>query len=96
VVYGDGGIRSSDREADVRVSQSIGFQTTTVALSRDQCRFAVDALTAALEDHRPVVAGRSCSKISHEGSQPVSKDDELPDRALFIATDQWRVVSDPI
>lgn len=96
VVYADGGIRSSDREADVRVQQSVGWQTTVVGTSAAQCRAALDRVTTALEDWRPVVAGRSFDKVEHPTSQPVRRDPDLPDRSLFIATDQWRVVSDPV
>lgn len=95
VVYADAGIRSSDRDADVRVTRTVGWQTTVVASSAKQCRLALDALTGALEDWRPSLAGRQFSKVEHTGSQPVRKDDELPDRVLFVATDQWSVVSEP-
>lgn len=95
VVYADGGVRSSDREADERVTRTVAWQTTVVGISPGQCRAALDRMTALLEDWRPVVAGRVCSKVEHESSQPVRPDEDLPDRSLFIATDQWRVVSDP-
>ena len=49
-----------------------------------------------LEGWRPVVAGRSFSKVEHLSGLPVRLDDDLPDRDLFIATDQWRVVSNPV
>lgn len=96
VVYAGGGVRSSDREADIRVQQDIGWQTTVVGDSAAQCRAALDRVTAALEDWRPVVPGRSFHKVEHSTSQPVRRDEDLPDRTLFIATDQWRVVSDPV
>lgn len=96
VVYADGGVRSSDREADVRVTRTLGWQTTVVGVSSSQCRAALDRVTAALEDWRPVVPGRVFHKVEHEASQPVRADEDLPDRSLFIATDQWRVVSDPV
>ena len=96
VVYADGGVRSSDREADVRVQQTVAWQTTVVGESAAQCRAALDRVTAALEDWHPAVAGRSFAKVEHPTSQPVRRDEDLPDRTLFIATDQWRVVSDPV
>lgn len=96
VVYAEGGIRSSDREADVRVQVDLGWQTTVVGEASAQCRDALDRVTGALSDWRPTVAGRVFHKVAHEGSQPVRRDADLPDRSLFIATDQWRVVSDPV
>lgn len=96
VIYADGGIRTSDREADERVTRSLGWQTTVVGTSAAQCRAALDRLNDQLENWRPAPAnGRTFSKVDHTGSQPVRKDDELPDRVLFYATDQWRLVSDP-
>lgn len=94
-VYADGGIRSSDREADVRIRKTIGFQTTVLGSSAGNCRAALDLVTAALEDWRPTVAGWTCSKVEHSSSQPVRPDPELPDRVVFIATDQWSFVADP-
>jgi hypothetical protein len=96
VVYADGGIRSSDREADVRVQVDLNWQTTVVGESPAQCRAALDRVVGALSDWRPAVTGRAFHKVEHLSSQPVRVDEDLPDRSLFIATDQWRVVSDPV
>jgi len=95
IVYADAGIRSSDREADIRVRRTQGWQTTTVGISSTQCRAALERVTDALEDWRPDVPGRSCSKVEHELSRPIGKDDSLPDRVVFAAVDQWSTVSDP-
>lgn len=95
VVYADGGVAYADRASDTLRSRTITFQTTTVGVSAAQCRAALDRAVAALEGWRPVVTGRTCSRMVHDGSQPVRKDDELPDRVLFIATDQWQFVSEP-
>ena len=96
VIYADAAPRSSDREADVRVQADLGWQTTVVGEAAGQCRAALDRAVDALTDWRPVVAGRVFHKVEHLSSQPVRPDDDLPDRSLFIATDQWRVVSDPV
>ena len=96
VLYADGGVLASDREADERVSRTLTFQTTTVGGSAAQCRAALDRLMGQLENWRPSPAGgRTFSKVDHTGSQPVKVDEELADRVLFYATDQWRLVSDP-
>lgn len=95
VVYFDGAPRSSDREGDVRIRQGHGFQTVTVGKSASQARASRDKVVAALTDWIPIVTGRTVSKIEHDGTQPTRPDPELPDRSLFIATDQWRAVSDP-
>ena len=96
VVYFDSGVRSSDREADKRIRRDHGWMTVTVGSSATQTRAAIDRLTPALEDWRPDVTGVTFSKVDHEGTQPARRDPDMPDRVLFIATDQWRAVSDPL
>lgn len=96
VVYADAGPRSSDREADVRVQEDLGWQTTVVGESPAQCRAALDRVVDALTDWRPTLPGRAFHKVEHLSSQPVRTDDDLPDRSLYIATNQWRAVSDPV
>ena len=96
VVYFDSGVRSSDRETDQRVQRDHGWQTVTVGSSASQARAAVERVTGALEDWRPAVDSVTFSKVDHEGTQPVRRDPAMPDRSLFIATDQWRAVSDPV
>ena len=95
IIYADSGVGTADRESGAMSVRSIGWQTTTVGVSAAQCRAAADRVTASLEGWRPTVAGRSLSRVAHEASQPVRADEDLPDRTLFIATDQWRVVSEP-
>ena len=96
VVYFDSGVRSSDREADKRIRRDHGWMTVTVGSSASQTRAAIDRLTGALEDWRPDVTGVTFSKVDHEGTQSTRRDPDMPDRVLFIATDQWRAVSDPL
>jgi hypothetical protein len=95
VVYADGGVKSSDREADERISHAQGWQTTTVGVSAAQCRAALDRVNARLENWRPVVTGYTCSKVEHESSQPMKPDESLPDRTVHYVTDQWSTVADP-
>lgn len=95
VVYFDGGVAGSDREADERIQKTYTWQTTTVGESAAQCRAALDRVTDRLENWVPVVSGRTCTKVQHEVSRRVTADDELPDRVLFYAVDEWSTVSDP-
>jgi hypothetical protein len=96
VVYFDSGVRTSDREADARVTRDHGWQTVTVGSSTAQTRAALERVASALEDWRPSVDGVTFSKVDHEGTQPTRPDPDMPDRVLYIATDQWRAVSDPV
>ena len=95
VVYAGGGIAWSDRECDERVRQDVSWQTTVVGASASQARAALDRLVARYENWTPAIPGWSCTKVNHDGSQPIQKDDSLPDRAVFYATDQWSFVADP-
>lgn len=95
IVYADGGVKSSDREADERIQHTQGFQTTVVGASAAQCRAALDRVTARLENWTPTVTGWTCTKVDHDTSQPVQADESLPDRVVMYATDQWSFVADP-
>lgn len=95
VVYADGGVKSSDREADERITHTQGWQTTVVGESARQCRSALDRVHSRLENWRPTVTGWTCSKVEHPTTQPLEPDDSLPDRTVFYATDQWSFTADP-
>ena len=95
IVYADSGVAYADRASDSLRSRTITFQTVTVGQSATQCRAAADRMVGALEGWRPAVDSRACSRMAHEGSQPVRKDDSFADRVLFISTDQWSFVSEP-
>jgi hypothetical protein len=75
--------------ADVDAA-TLAAQTTCVGLTAEQVNWARERLTAALEGWRPTVAGRSHNAVEHSSSQPTRPDFDLPDRVLFIGTDQWR------
>ena len=95
IVYADGGVKSSDREADERITHAQGWQTTTVGVSAAQCRAALNRVNDRLENWTPTAAGWSFSKVEHEGAQPIRPDESLPDRVVYYATDQWSTVADP-
>ena len=95
IVYADGGVKSSDREADERVTHAQGWQTTTVGVSAAQCRAALDRVHARLENWTPAVSGWTASKVEHESPQPIRPDESLPDRVVFYATDQWSFTDGP-
>lgn len=94
-LYFDGGPESSERETDSLERRTYAVQSVVVGSSVAQVRAARERLIAAVAGWVPSVAGRLCSRVEREGSQLVRPDPELPDRTVFIATDQWQVVSDP-
>lgn len=95
VVYADGGTKSSDREADERITHTQGWQTTVIGESVEQCRAALDRTHDRLENWRPTVTGWTCSKVEHPTTQVIADDQSLPDRVLYYATDQWSYVASP-
>lgn len=95
VVYFDGGVAGSDREADERIQKRYSWSTTTVGTSPAQCRAALDRVHDRQENWVPVVPGRTCTKVEHEIARRILPDDELPDRILYYAVDEWSTVSDP-
>lgn len=96
VIYFDGAPRTAEREADVHVTQTHGFYSVTVGVSAVQARESRKRLVERFTDWSPLVDGRTVSKVVHDGTQPTRSDASLPDRTLFIATDQWRAVSTPV
>lgn len=95
IAYFDGAPRGSEREADALERRDHNFQTVVVGTSIEQVDAARERLADVLEGKRPTVAGRVSSRILRTGSQLTRPDPELADRTLYIATDQWRAVSDP-
>lgn len=96
VVWASNPRRSSNRAADVRVQDTLWWQTTTVGETAGQCRAAGLRVIDALSDWTPEVEGRVCHKVEHLDAQPIAKDASLPDRVVFYGTDQWRHWSSPV
>lgn len=95
IVYANGGVKSSDREADERITHTQDWSTTTVGVSAAQCRAALDRVIERLENWRPEIAGWTVSKVEHGISRDIKPDEELADRTVYYATDQWSFVADP-
>lgn len=96
VGYFNGDPRSSARECDSLEQRTHDFQTVVVGSSEAQVDAARARLSGAIEGWSASVDGRFVSRILNESSQVTRPDPELPDRTVFIATDQWRAVSTPV
>lgn len=55
------------------------FQVTSVGLTDDSAVIVADAARALVLDARPVVAGRSCTRIRKETSIPLRADKDVTD-----------------
>ena len=76
-----------------RSSLDVSWQTTVVGVGREQTIAARDRVAEALRRWRPEVPGWSCHLVEHYDSQPARRDDDVPDRQVWVATDQWHFVA---
>jgi hypothetical protein len=60
----------------------------------DQVLRIAELVEAALKDQRPVVTGRTCTRIKRIIARPVVREDDLSP-ARFTGTDVWRWFSTP-
>lgn len=96
VVHIGGPWVTSQSQADDRTQDAYYFQTTVVGVSQEQCDALLERVLAAFRRWRPVMADRVTWKVDKLGDgQPSRRDDDLPDRVLWIATDQWRFTHVP-
>lgn len=65
------------------------WQVTTVGATRPEVEWLAWRLRDAFVDVRPVVTGLVCAPIEHLGSQAIRWDDQVPDRIVLYATDQY-------
>lgn len=95
VVYADGGLKWSDREADERVRHTQTWQTTVVGITEDQCRAAADRTHERLENQYLTLDGWTTSKVELEAPEQIRVDESLPDRVVHYIADRWSAVFDP-
>ena len=69
------------------------WQVTSVGATREQAEWVAVRCRDALVDARPNAPGWVCSLIEHESSGPIRRDDDLPERALFLAVDTYSVTA---
>jgi hypothetical protein len=69
---------------------------TTVACGEtaDQAMWVADKLTAALNQVRPTVAGRTVHPLQMLSATAVQRDDDLA-AGVWFATLRWRLVTSP-
>lgn len=93
ILWVPGGVVSSERLALSPHKRDIRFQTTVVALSDDQARWAVAKVRDSLAMRRPTVAGWQCSRIEHVSNVAASRDDSVADRQVYTSLDFWHFVT---
>lgn len=93
-LYPDTGERQAIDLADANPMKMWTIQTTVTGDSLDQVNKGMEMVEAHLEGIRPVVAGRTCTRIKKLLSRTAERDDDV-DPAKFYAVAHWRWYSNP-
>lgn len=95
IPYGDSDPAQFGRLGGGESERTTWLQTTVVGVSEEQCRALLARVLAALEGWHPTIPERRSYRVAHESSQPVRPNPDLPDKTLWIATDQWVITTVP-
>lgn len=93
-LYPDTGERQAVDLADANPLKMWTIQTTVTGDSLDQVNKGMGMVEARLEGIRPVVTGRTCTRIKKLLSRMAERDDDV-DPAKFYAVAHWRWYSNP-
>lgn len=93
-LYPDTGERQAIDLADANPMKMWTIQTTVTGDSLEQVNKGMEMVEAHLEGVRPVVAGRTCTRIKKLLSRTAERDDDV-DPAKFYAVAHWRWYSNP-
>ena len=93
ILWVPGGVVSSERLALGPHRRDIRFQSTVVATSDDQARWAVAKVRDSLAMRRPVVTGWQCNRIEHTSDIAAAEDDSVAGRKVFTSLDFWHFVT---
>lgn len=93
ILWVPGGIVSSERLALAPHRRDIRFQSTIVATSDDQARWAVSHVRDSLALQRPTLTGWQCSRIEHVSDMAAAPDDTVPGRQVLTSLDFWHFVT---
>jgi len=93
-LYPDAGNRQAVDLADANPLQVWTIQTTCNGETVEQANWLMEKVEARLEGIRPVVAGRTCTRVKKLFSVKAQRDDDV-DPARFYAVADWRWTSNP-
>lgn len=93
-LYPDTGDRVAIDLADANPLKQWTIRTTVCGDTLEQANIGMEKVEARLEGLRPVVAGRTCTRIKKLLSRPAERDDDV-DPARFYAVADWRWYSNP-
>lgn len=90
----DGGRRSSQRYTVAPHHADYTVSTVAIGLSVRQVSDARARVVNSLALARPDVDGRVVSRVEHAASLPPMRDSDVPDRVIYVASDNWTFWSD--
>lgn len=93
-LYPDTGNREAIDLADANPRKMWTIRTTVTGDSLEQVNLGMEKVEARLEGVRPVVTGRTCTRIKKLLTRPAERDDDV-DPARFYAVADWRWYSNP-
>lgn len=97
VVYADHGTRSAaERVDDQSTSATYRWQVTSVAPDRGMAHWLAERVADALTDARPEVEGWVTGEIAHTYSQLAASDDQVLERRVVTAVDQYLLLAERI
>lgn len=89
VLYVPPGVRSTSRMGGRHTDRTLYFQTTVVAISDDQARWAQGKVSDALAGAKVTVPGRSSSYVRSIASNAATKDQSVKNRTVWTGIDNW-------
>jgi hypothetical protein len=93
-LYPDTGDRQAIDLADANPLKMWTVRTTVSGDTLEQANLGMEKVEARLEGIRPVVAGRTCTRIKKLLTRPAERDDDVSP-ARFYAVADWRWYSNP-
>lgn len=93
-LYPDTGDRVAVDLADANPNKRWTIRTAVTGDTLDQVNLGMEKVEARLEGVRPVVAGRTCTRIKKLLTREAERDDDV-DPARFYAVADWRWFSNP-
>lgn len=93
-LYPDTGNRVAIDFADANPMKQWTIRTSVSGDSLEQVNLGMEKVASRLEGVRPVVAGRTCTRIKKLLTRPAERDDDVSP-ARFYAVADWRWYSNP-
>lgn len=87
-------LRTAGRLSGEQDDAQSTFQTSSVGSTPEQARWAQAKVHEALLNRRPVITGRSSTRVKHDSAPPVRADYDV-DPTVFTAVDLWSAYTTP-